>query len=90
MLSERFKFRVFREERPEDPKSKSTTSTMTGENTGGKRMAGANTVSLQTSFGTFSLNTDSNWLFLAVIFVVCVTVIVVAHFMAEVYKCKSC
>ena len=27
---------VFREERPEDPKSKSTTSTMTGENTGGK------------------------------------------------------
>lgn len=56
----------------------------------GKRMAGANTVSLQTSFGTFSLNTDSNWLFLAVIFVVCATVIVVAHFMAEVYKCKSC
>ena len=53
-------------------------------------MAGANTVSLQNSFGTFSLNTDSNWLFLAVIFVVCATVIVVAHFMAEVYKCKSC
>ena len=35
-LSERFKFRIFREERPEDPKSKSTTSTMTGENTSGK------------------------------------------------------
>ena len=35
-LSERFKFHVFREERPEDPKSKSTTSTMTGENTSGK------------------------------------------------------
>ena len=39
-LSERFKFRIFREERPEDPKSKSTTSTMgestMGENTSGK------------------------------------------------------
>lgn len=53
-------------------------------------MAGANTVSLQTAFGTFSLNTESNWLFLAVICVVCATVIGVAHFMAEVYKCKSC
>ena len=54
-------------------------------------MAGANTVSFQTSFGfSFSLNTESNWLFLAVICVVCATVIAVAHFMAEVYKCKSC
>ena len=54
-------------------------------------MAGANTVSFQTSFGfSFSLNTESNWLFLAVICVVCATVATVVSFLAEAYKCKNC
>lgn len=57
----------------------------------GKRMAGANTVSFQTSFGfSFSLNTESNWLFLAVICVVCATVVPVVYFVAQAYKCKNC
>lgn len=56
----------------------------------GKRMAGTNTVSLQIAGSTFSLNTESNWLFLAVICVVCATVVTVVNFMAEAYKCKNC
>lgn len=54
-------------------------------------MAGANTVSFQTAFGfSFSLNTESNWLFLAVICVVCATVVPVVYFVAQAYKCKNC